>query len=152
MIDVQKEDPSYSWIDYGKEGYRSFKLGNVKFDFNFIVSVLSNVPGILIFDKWAIIMVVLTIFAQLQKCKVILSPAMGIVVMFLHENGYDKKTKRTVQESELRDRLIPEIESNIEGVDPLREFNEAIAGLDKLKVIQLQEGGKIGLIEEVIIK
>lgn len=150
VVDTQKEDPAYSWISYGKEGYKRVKPSNLlKFDFNFILAILSNVPGIIICDKWAIIMVILTIFAQLQNCKDNLSPAMGIIVMFLHDNGYEKK-KKLIQEESLKEKMVPEIEKQIEGADPRTEFDEAIKGLEKLKIIQIQEGN-IELMEEVKI-
>ncbi|MCM1047750.1 MAG: hypothetical protein NC433_04920 [Clostridiales bacterium] len=150
VIDDQTEEPSYSCIDYGEGSYRTTKLPNIRFNFEFILLLLSNVPGIIIFDKWAIIMVVLTIFSELRKCKVKLSPAMGIIVMFLHNNGYEVKKCRSIQEDILREKVSTEIEDNLRVDDLVQEFYTAINGLAKLKVIQIQSG-KITLMEEVKI-
>lgn len=150
LIDDQKDDPAYSWIGYGKKGYESIKLNNYRFDFDFIVSILSNVPGILIWDKWAIIMVVLTIFSELRKCKVEMSLAMGIIVMFLHDNGYERKKGKCIPEAKLKDKVLPEITKYIEDSIADKEFEKAINSLAELKVIEIQEGS-MSLIEEVTI-
>ena len=150
LIDDQKEEPTYSWIGYGKKGYESIKLNNYKFDFDFIISVLSNVPGILILDKWAIVMVVLTIFSELRKCKVEMSQVMGVIVLFLHDNGYKRKQGKWINEAELKNKMLSEITEYIDENIVNQEFERSINGLLELKVIEIQEGN-ITLAEEVIV-
>lgn len=150
IIDDQTDEPLYSWINYEKGSYRSTKLSNIRFDFDFILSILSNVPGIIIFDKWAIVMVVLTIFSQLRKCKVELSPAMGIIVMFLHNNGYEKKKGKSIEETVLKEDMRNEIGKNLKDINPDQEFDKAIDSLKELNVIKIQDGS-ITLMEEIKI-
>ncbi|MBD5548912.1 MAG: hypothetical protein HDQ97_16265 [Lachnospiraceae bacterium] len=150
IIDDQTDEPLYSWISYDKGSYRSTKLSNIRFDFDFILSILSNVPGIVIFDKWAIVMVVLTIFSQLRKCKVELSPAMGIIVMFLHNSGYAKKKGKSIEETVLKEDMYTEIEKNLKDINPDQEFDKAIDSLKELNVIKIQDGS-VMLMEEIKI-
>lgn len=95
-------------------------------------------------------MVILTIFAKLRKAKVELSPAMGIIVMFLHNNGYVKKEEKSIPETVLKENVLTEIEQNLEEINPEKEFEAAIKSLEQLKVIRVQDGN-VTLIEEVKI-
>lgn len=82
MIEEISEEPSYLKVVYNKDSYQSIKLNNLRFDFDFILSLLSNAGGVEKWDRWAIIMVILTIVGQLSKCNIELSPDMGKLLHF----------------------------------------------------------------------
>lgn len=150
VIEETSDDPSYSKVVYTKNGYQSIKLSNLKFDFEFILSLLSNVPGLFLFDTWAIIMVVLTITVELRHCKVELSPLMGIIISYLYRNGYHKKKGRYIfiedAKKEIQREYLEQDNLNIS----LDQFDVCINNLADLKIIEIV-GGEITLIEEIKI-
>lgn len=75
---------------------------------------------------------------------------MGIIVMFLHNNGYVKKEEKSIPETVLKENVLTEIEQNLEEINPEKEFEAAIKSLEQLKVIRVQDGN-VTLIEEVKI-
>lgn len=141
----QLENPIYSRLIYGKEGYESIKISNLKFDLEFLLAVLESVPGIAICEKWTVLMVVLKIIAELRHCKIKLSPAMSLIVFYLNDNGY--KNGHEIIEDELRNIIVNY--QNKGAINTESEFGLAIENLLKLKIISINDG-KVQLIEKII--
>lgn len=150
VTEEQKEEYTYSKIVFGKEGYASIKLGNIKVDLENIISLLSNIPGIVVKEKWAMIMAALAVVSELKKLKIKLSPSMGMIVEFLYKNNYLKRTGRSIDEEILKAEILKEFNDNITGLEFEKEFSSAMDELVKIKSIEIC-GGKIMLIEEVKI-
>ncbi len=150
VIEEQQNDPMYSHVFYRKSGYESIKLGNLKFDIENISSLLVNVKGIMTNDKCAIFLSVFSILAKLKNLKVVLSPAMGIVVSFLYKNSYEKRYGKMVDEEDMREKVRSDFENIFGNLDLKKEIGVAVNNLAKLGVIEII-GGKIWLIEEVSI-
>lgn len=148
VIEEQQEDPAYSRIVYRKNKYESIKLGNIKFDMDSVISLISNVPGVIAKEKWAILMTVLAIIAELKKIKVELSPVMGIIVSVLYKNGYKKNSGKMIGEEELKGKVEEEALENFNESEIEDKFSIAINGLANLKVIEIVDG-KIRLVEDM---
>ena len=149
VVEEQQEDPSYSRIYFEKNGWVSIKPGNIRFDINSVISLLSNVLGIITQEKWAILMAVLSVLAELKKLKVQLTPEMSRIVLYLYNHNYREQMKRGIEESQLETMMKKELEEPKKNVFP-EMFITAIEGLAKLKVIRIEEG-KIYLAEAVKI-
>lgn len=138
-------NPVYSRLKYGKDGYETEKLSNLEFDMGFLLELLSSVPGLLKGEIWSVISVVLTVLAEIRKCNVKLMPSMSLIVSYLYKNGYQKPTKNKINEEKLK----MEIRELLEKYENIDNFEKAIDGFVKLKVISLNKGN-IQLIEKVV--
>lgn len=146
VIDKEADfNPIYSRLKYRKEGYETEKLSNLEFDMEFLLTLLANVPELAKGETYAVIMFVLTILVEIRKCKVRLMPSMSVIVSYLFENEYQKKFGRTVNEQQLK----KEVKDSFQKYDDIDNFERAIDGLVKLKVILLHDG-EIQLIEKVV--
>lgn len=150
MIEEISEEPSYLKVVYNKDSYQSIKLNNLRFDFDFILSLLSNAGGVKKLDRWAIIMVILTVLTQLTKCKIELSPDMGKVITFLYENGYQSKLGKSISEDELWKEMQRKCSSENGVLSDSAQLYDCINKLKNLKAIELVEG-KVSLKEELKI-
>ena len=150
VIEEHQDDPAYSRIVYSKKGLASIKLGNIKFDINSIISLLSNLPGVIAKETWAIFLTILSIICELKKIKIDLSPAMATTVLYLHNNGYTKRNNRSISELELQTNIANEFVSNSMTVPSHNDFSSMINDLEKIKIIEIVDE-KICLIEEVTI-
>lgn len=150
VLEESSEDTSYSKVVYTKDGYQSIKLSNLKFNLDFILALLASVPSLVIFDKWAILMVILTIFAELRHCKVKLSPTMGIIITYLYKNGYQKKNDKYITLEELKKEIQSESITEKDLSIIQEQFDSCIDSLVELKVIDLVEE-QVSLIEEITI-
>ena len=148
QVVVEKEanlNPVYSRLKYGKDGYETEKLSNLEFDIGFLLALLSNAPGLVEGEIWSAILVVLTVLAEIRKCKVKLMPCMSLIVFYLYNNNYQRQLGKTISE----ERLKIEIRELFEKYENIDNFENAIDGLVKLKVISL-DNGEIQLIEKVV--
>ena len=128
VIEKQTDlNPTYSRLKYGKDGYETEKLSNLEFDMGFLLTLLSNVPGLVQGEIWSIIMVVLIVLAEIRKCKVKLMPSMSLIVFYLYENSYQKQTGKTISE----ERLKMEIRELFEKYENIDNFENVIDGLEK---------------------
>lgn len=151
VIEEQDQDPAYARVIYGKYGYESIKPRNMKFDLLMILSLLSDTARVLgLKDKLAIFMTIFSIISKLKGMKVELSSLMGIIVIYLYKNSYQKKSGRSIREEELLNRITQDYSEEIKVEDIKKEFYHAINSLDSLKVIEIADG-KVCLIEEVTI-
>ena len=146
---INQRFPRYSKIVYGKKGFESIKFSNLKFDLNFILSILSNAPRLIEADKWAILMTVLRVFVEIKHCKISLSPLMGIIVDYLYNNGYHKEG-RTIEEEMLKNKIRDKISNDMTISDFDHEFTSAINELLNLRTINMTDGN-IQLLEEVTV-
>lgn len=148
QVVIEKEtdlNPTYSRLKYGKDGYDTEKLSNLEFDMGFLLALLSNVPGLVVGEIWSVILVVLTVLVEIRKCKVKLMPSMSLIVFYLYNNDYQKQIGKTISE----ERLKMEIRELFEKYENIDNFEKAIDGLVKLKVISF-DNGEIQLIEKVV--
>lgn len=123
-------------------------MNNLKFDF--ILALLSNVGGIQEWDRWATLMVILTVVGKLARCNVKLSPSMGVIITFLYENGYQSKLERCITEEELWKEIQKKYAVEDNFFSGKEQFYACIGELIKLKVIRLEEG-RVCLLEELKI-
>lgn len=148
QIVVEKEtdfNPVYSRLKHGKDGYETEKLSNLEFDIGFLVTLLSNTPGLIEGEILSIILFVLNILAEVRKCKVALGPGMSLIVSYLYNNDYQKQSGNAISEEKLK----MEIKDKFEKYENIDNFENTINGLVQLKVISL-DNGKVQLIEKVV--
>lgn len=148
QIVVEKEtdfNPVYSRLKHGKDGYETEKLSNLEFDIGFLVTLLSNTPGLIEGEILSIILFVLNILAEVRKCKVTLGPGMSLIVSYLYNNNYQKQSENAISEEKLK----MEIKDKFEKYENIDNFENTINGLVQLKVISL-DNGKVQLIEKVV--
>lgn len=150
VIEEQQEESAYSRIGYGKNGLESIKLKNIKFDIDNVINLVSNIPGVIAKEKWAIIMTVLSIISTLKSIKVELSPAMAETILYLHKNDYTRNCGRMIGEDELRNEVIAEMCNDLRNDCSQDEFSAMVSKLVNLNVIKVEDG-KIMLMEEVKI-
>ncbi len=138
-------NPVYSRLKRGKDGYETEKLSNLEFDMDFLMALLSNTPGLAEREIWSVILVVLSILTELRKCKVKLSPGMSLIVSYLYNHNYQRRSENSINE----ERLKMEVQEEFEKYENIDNFENAINGLVKLKVISLDHG-EVQLIEKVV--
>lgn len=148
QVVVEKEtdfNPVYSRLKRGEDGYETEKLSNLEFDMDFLLTLLSNVPGLLEGEILSVISVVLNVLAEIRKCKVKLAPSMSVIVTYLYNHEYQRQLGKAISEEELK----TEIRELFEKYENIDNFEKVINGLVKLKVISLDDG-EIQLIEKVV--
>lgn len=150
VAEEQQSDPAYSKISISKGQCESIKFSNLKIDFHTAVALLNGIKEIYVNDKYSIILGMLSIIAELKKVKVVLSPAMGMIVLFLLEHNYTKECEREIEEEKLKKQIKSEFCEKIKKSNYEEEFYKAIDGLCSLGTIQLIEG-KVQLIEKAKI-
>lgn len=147
QVVVEKEtdfNPVYSRLKHGEDGYETEKLSNLEFDMDFLLTLLSNVPGLMEGEILSIISVVLCVLMEIRKCKVKLAPSMSVIVFYLYNHECQRQLGKTISEEKLK----MEVKELFEKYENIDNFENVINGLVNLKVISLDDG-EIQLIEKV---